>query len=245
MHNADHDPADHGPAHHGPADHGGTHRQDGPRAPLSPTPRSTLTRKRDRAATDRAVLDRVLDDGLVCHLGVVLDGAPVVLPLMYGRDGDTMYLHGSTGARSLRAVADGAPVCVTVTHVDAVVYARSLMHHSMNYRSAVVHGRARVVLDETERTHGLRVLTEHAAPGAWDYARLPTAREAAATMVLALDLTEASVKVRDAGPVDDPADVAAGGVWAGVLPLRQAWGRPVPADDLQEDLEVPAHVAGR
>ena len=129
----------------------------------------------------------MLDAGLVCHLGIVLGEAPVVLPTAYGRIGDTLYVHGSTGAATLRA-ADGAPVCVTVTHVDGVVYARSVFHHSMNYRSAVVHGRARRVTDDAERLAALRAVTEHVAPGSWDHARPPTRKELAATAVLALDL---------------------------------------------------------
>ena len=178
---------------------------------LSPTARSTVRRGAGRARTDRVELYAVLDAGLVCHLGVVLGGAPVVLPTAYGRGqgdrADTLYLHGSTGAGTLRAAATGAPVCVTVTHIDGVVYARSVFHFSMNYRSAVVHGRARLVTDHTERLAGLRAVTEHVAPGSWDHARSPNRKELAATAVLALDLAEASVKVRTGPPVDDDADV--------------------------------------
>src|SRR5215217_2509956 len=169
---------------------------------LSSTPRSTLTRLRERARTDRADLYAVLDAGLICHLGVVRDGAPVVLPTGYGRIDDTVYVHGSTGAGYLRLL-DGGPVCLTVTHVDGVVYARSVFHHSMNYRSAVVHGNARLVTDADERLAGLRAIVEHLAPGSWTHARLPTRKELAATTVLALDLAEASVKVRTGPPSDD------------------------------------------
>ncbi|MEJ8279263.1 pyridoxamine 5'-phosphate oxidase family protein [Pseudonocardia spirodelae] len=207
---------------------------------LSPTRRSTLGRKRDRAATDRAALHAVLDEGLVAHVAFVRDGAPVVLPTGYGRDGDTLYLHGSTGARWL-AGAD-LPCCVTVTHLDGIVHARALMHFSMNYRSAVVHGTARRVTGDAERLHALRVIVEHLAPGAWDHARTPDRRELAATAVLALDLTEASVKSRSGPPSDDDADVAADLAWAGVVPLRTVAGTPEPAPDLQGHREVPAHV---
>jgi nitroimidazol reductase NimA-like FMN-containing flavoprotein (pyridoxamine 5'-phosphate oxidase superfamily) len=185
-----------------------------------------------------------VDAGLVCHLGVVLDGAPVVLPTAYGRVGDTLYVHGSTGAAILRAAAD-APVCVTVTHVDAVVYARSVFHHSMNYRSAVVHGRARLVTDDDERRVGLRAVTEHVAPGSWDHARLPNRKELAATAVLALDLSEASLKVRTGPPVDDDEDVEAGERWAGVLPIRTVFVRPEPCPLLPDGTPTPAHVAAR
>jgi nitroimidazol reductase NimA-like FMN-containing flavoprotein (pyridoxamine 5'-phosphate oxidase superfamily) len=215
------------------------------RGQLSPTPRSTVNRSRKRAATDRAALDDVLDSALICHLGVVVDGSPVVLPTGFGRDGDVLYLHGSTGARSLRLAEQGADVCVTVTVLDGIVYARSVFHHSVNYRSAVVHGRARAVTDEAAKLHGLRVLTEHLAPGSWDHARQPDRKELAATTVLALDLTEASVKIRTGPPADDEADVDAGTAWAGVLPLRRSWGEPESCPLLPLGMPVPEHVASR
>ncbi|MFF2084851.1 pyridoxamine 5'-phosphate oxidase family protein [Nocardia sp. NPDC058176] len=217
---------------------------DTTRVPLSPTPRSTLTRIKERGVDDRAALDAVLDAGLVCHLGVLLGGSPVVLPTVYGREGDTLYLHGSTGAGNLRA-AIGTDISIAVTHVDGVVYARSAMHFSMNYRSAVIRGQAVLVTDEAERTEALRLIVEHAAPGSWDRVRPPSRKEMAATMVLALDLTEASVKVRTGGPGDDAEDIETGGVWAGVLPLRQVWGEPIPADDLEPGVDVPTEVAAR
>jgi len=212
---------------------------------LSPTPRSTLTRRRDRARTDRADLYAVLDAGLVCHLGVLVDGAPVVLPTGYGRVGDVLYLHGSTGAGWLRAAAAGAAVCATVTHLDGIVYARSVFHHSMNYRCAVVHGQARPVTDAAEQEAALRAITEQLAPGSWDHARRPSSRELAATAVLALDLAEASVKVRTGPPGDDAADIDAGGRWAGVLPLRTVFDPPSPCPTLEPGLAPPPHVGER
>ncbi|WP_243859245.1 pyridoxamine 5'-phosphate oxidase family protein [Amycolatopsis arida] len=214
---------------------------------LSPTSRTRLGRRRERAATDRAALYDILDEALVCHLGLVLDGTPVVLPTAYGRDGDTLYLHGSTGARSLRAAGgtDPAEVCVTVTLLDGIVYARSVNAHSMNYRSAVIYGRSRVVTGRTEKLHGLRVLTDHLAPGSWEHARDVNAKELAAVTVLALDLAEASVKARAGAAGDEPEDIAAGTAWAGVLPVRTAFGDPVPNPDLPEGMPVPAHVTGR
>ncbi|GAB2560566.1 pyridoxamine 5'-phosphate oxidase family protein [Nocardia heshunensis] len=211
---------------------------------LSPTPRSSLTRAKERGRTDRAELDAVLDAGLICHLGVVLHGAPVVIPTIYGRDGDTLYLHGSTGAGNLRAAMTG-DVSLTVTEVNGIVYARSAMHFSMNYRSAVIHARPVELTDPDERMHALRVIVEHAAPGAWDAVRSPNKKEMAATMVLALDLTEASVKVRTGGPRDDAEDIAAGGVWAGVLPMRQVFDAPISAENLDAGVEVPQHVLAR
>lgn len=209
---------------------------------LSPTERSTIRRGAHRARTDRADLHATLDAGLVCHLAVVIDGSPRVLPTGYGRRGDTLYLHGSTGARSLREADE---VCVSVTIVDGVVYSRSMMHHSINYRSAVIHGQIRRVEDADERWEGLRVITEQLAPGSWDHARRPNKKELAATAVLALDLTEAAVKIRSGGPGDDLEDIEANEAWAGVLPLRQTWGEPVPSSDLIAELPVPEHVLRR
>ncbi|MEV0595061.1 pyridoxamine 5'-phosphate oxidase family protein [Nonomuraea cavernae] len=210
---------------------------------LSTTPRTRLGREKQRASTDRQDLYEVLDSGLFCHLGVVVDGCPMVVPTGYGRAGDTLYLHGSTGARSLRAGA-GAEVCVTVTHVDGIVLARSVFHHSVNYRSAIIYGRAELLTGEEERLAALRALTEQLAPGQWDYARRPSPKELAATAVLALSLEEASVKIRRGGPKDDEEDYESP-VWAGVLPLRTAWGAPVPDPVLPEGIDVPVHISGR
>lgn len=216
---------------------------------LSPTPRSTVNRAKERARTDRVDLYELLDSCLICHLGVVIDGAPVVLPTGYGRAGDTLYLHGSTGAASLRAAASGFPISVAVTRVDGVVYARSVFHHSMNYASAVIHGNAIVLTDPEEKLAGLRALTEHLAPGSWAATRPPTRKELAKTTVLALPLHEASVKVRSGPPKDEDEDVEAGsvwaGVWAGVLPLRQSWGEPEPCPLLPPDVATPDHVNSR
>ncbi|MER6950726.1 pyridoxamine 5'-phosphate oxidase family protein [Nonomuraea sp. NPDC000554] len=210
---------------------------------LSTTPRTTLGREKHRGSTDRNDLYEVLDTGLVCHLGVVVDGHPMVVPTGYGRIGDTLYLHGSTGAQSLRAGGGGA-VCVTVTHVDGLVLARSVFNHSFNYRSAIIYGHARLVTDPEERLEGLRALTEQLAPGQWEYVRKPSRKELAATAVLALSLEEASVKMRRGGPDDEEEDYALP-VWAGVLPLVTAWGNPVPDEVLPEGIDVPVHISGR
>lgn len=212
---------------------------------LSPTARSTVTRHRERARTDRADLYAVLDAGLVCHVGVLVDGAPVVLPSGYGRIDDTLYLHGSTGAGWLRAAAAGAPVCVTVTHLDGIVYARSVFAHSMNYRCAVAHGSARLVTDAGEHEAALHAVVEQLSPGSWDHARSPARRELAATAVLALDLAEASVKIRTGPPGDDDSDLAAGGRWAGVVPVATTFGTPEPCPRLESQVPVPGHVRER
>ena len=207
---------------------------------LSTTERTT-PRKGDRARTARDDLYAVLDAGMICHLGVLAGDFPMVVPTGYGRIGDTLYLHGSTAARSLRA---GGQICVTVTHLDGVVLARSAFHHSVNYRSAMIYGEPRVVTDPQERLDGLRALTEQLAPGQWAVVRPPTRKELAATVVLALSLAEASVKVRTGPPVDDEEDYELP-VWAGVLPVRQAFGDPEPDPRLSPDLPVPQHVLRR
>ena len=218
-------------------------------APLSPTKRSTPIRARDRAQADRAALYDVLDASLVCHLAVVVDGVPLALPTVFGVDpdgpdeGGTLYLHGSVASRSL-VQAPGQDVSVTMTVLDGIVLARSGFHHSMNYRSAVVVGRPRPVTDEAERARALDLLVDHAAPGRAATLRRPTSKELAATVVLALPLHEASVKRRTGDPLDEDADVEAGGVWAGVLPLRLAGGAPVTSADVV-DLPVPEHVVRR
>lgn len=210
---------------------------------LSGTPRTTLRRAKERGRTDRSDLYAVLDAGLVCHLGVIDDGVPVVLPTAYGRDGDTLYLHGSSANGALGAGA-GRRVCVTVTHLDGLVCARSAFHHSVNYRSAVIFGTPKVITDHAERIHALEVVTNHLIPGRWASVRQPTKKELAATAVLSLSLEEASVKVRAAGVSDDEADLALD-VWAGVLPMAVTFGEPEPDPLLREGIGVPAHIRQR
>jgi nitroimidazol reductase NimA-like FMN-containing flavoprotein (pyridoxamine 5'-phosphate oxidase superfamily) len=208
--------------------------------PLSTTERTTLHRLRERGRTDRADLYAVLDAGLVCHLGVIVDGSPLVLPTGYGRRGDTLYLHGSSANRSLFA-ADGQQVCVTVTHLDGLVCARAVFHHSMNYRSAVIFGTARLMTDDAERLAALRVITEHLVPGRWDHVRPPTRQELAATAVLELPLDEASVKIRTGPPKDDEEDYACD-IWAGVLPAALTFAAAVPDPALRPGTEIPDHI---
>lgn len=208
---------------------------------LSPTERTRLKRAKHKARSDRSELYDLLDEGLVCHVGVVVDGAPRVLPTGYARIGDTLYLHGSTGARFLREIGE---VCVTVTLLDGIVMARSAFHHSMNHRSAMVFGTPRVVTDPNEHEAALRATTEHSAPGRWGAVRRPSVKEAAATRVLALSLAEASVKVRTGPPSDDPEDHDTP-VWAGVLPMRTVFDPPVTTPDLRHDLPAPPHVTAR
>ena len=211
--------------------------------PLSSTPRTTLRRHRERGMTDRADLYAVLDAGLICHLGVISGGVPMVLPTAYGRDGDTLYVHGSS-ANGAYGAADGQQVCVTVTHLDGLVCARSVFTHSVNYRSAVVFGTATMVLDEDERWQALRIITDHLIPGRWAAARQPTRKEMAATSVLSVPLTEASVKIRTGMPKDEGEDLDLD-VWAGVLPVSVTFGEPEPDPMLREEIPVPAHIRDR
>jgi uncharacterized protein len=209
-------------------------------SPLSTTKRTTLHRLSERGRTDRADLYAVLDAGLVCHLGVIVDGYPVVLPTGYGRSGDTLYLHGSSANHALRA-ADGHEICVTVTHLDGLVCARSVFNHSMNYRSATIFGTARLVASDSRRLEALRAVTEQLVPGQWDHARQPTRKELAATAVLELPLAEASVKVRTGPPHDEPEDYDTD-IWAGVLPAQLVFGAAQPDPDLRAGVSVPSHI---
>ncbi|OBF79707.1 flavin-nucleotide-binding protein [Mycobacterium sp. 852002-51163_SCH5372311] len=207
-----------------------------------PTPRTTPTRYRERARYDRETVHRILDEALICHLGYVNAGSPVVLPTTHARLGETLYLHGSTGsAPMLAAKAAGLQVCVTVTLVDGLVLARSALHHSLVYRSVVVVGEARLVEDQAEKLRALHCLLDHVAPGRATDCRSPNTRELAATAVLALDLVEVSAKVRTGGAADEPEDCALPH-WAGVLPLHLTAGAPVPADDLAPNTPVPQYL---
>jgi uncharacterized protein len=213
-------------------------------ATLSPTPRTTLRRHHERARTERAELYALLDEALICHFGTLNGDAPLVLPTCFGRLDDVLYLHGSSGAASITG-GPGTDICVSVTLLDGLVYARSVMHFSANYRSAVVRGTARAVTEPGEKLRALRAIVEHTTPGSWDHARGPTRKELAATAVLALDLGEASLKVRGGPPVDDEPDVEAGLAWAGVVPVRTVFGEPQPCPLLPDGSEVPDHVRTR
>ena len=200
-----------------------------------PSDRATVRRNPRRAAYDRELIHAILDEGLVGHVGFVADGQPFVIPMAYARVDETIYLHGAAASRLMRTLQGGLDACLTVTHLDGLVLARSAFHHAMNYRSVVVFGQARVVEDEGAKQEALRALTEHLTPGRWEVTRQPNAAELAGTLVLALPIAEASAKVRTGGPVDDEADYALP-VWAGVVPLRLTAEAPVPDDRLAEGL---------
>ena len=198
------------------------------------TDRTRVRRLPERGRYDRATIDAILDSGFVCHLGFIANGQPYVIPTGYARAGDRLYIHGSAASRLARTLAGGVDVCLTVTLVDGFVLARSAFHHSMNYRSAVVLGRARAVTDPDEKMEALRLFTNHLIAGRFEEVRAPTAQELKATAVLALDIDEASAKVRSGPPADEAGDYAVE-VWAGVVPLVTSVGEPaadagVPAD---------------
>ena len=208
---------------------------------FTPTERSQVHRLPKRGVYDREAVYRILDEGLVCHIGFVAEGKPVVIPTGYGRKDDMLYIHGSPASRMFRAMAKGAEVCVTVTLVDGVVLARSAFHHSMNYRSVVIFGKATLLEDDAAKREALRVFTEHVAPGRWAEVRQPSEKELHATTVLAIPLEEVSAKVRIGPPLDDEEDYTFP-VWAGVLPLDLIPQAPVPDDRLPAGTVVPEYV---
>ena len=193
-----------------------------------PTQHTTVKRHPERGAYDRATIDSILDEALICHLGFVADGRPFVIPTIHARDGDTLYVHGSPGSRMLRTSKEGVDICVTVTLLDGLVLARSVYNHSMNYRSAVVLGRANEVTGRDEKLRAMQRVVEHVVPGRWDDARRPNDGEIKGTTILALPLDEASAKIRYGPPTDDDDDLELP-VWAGVIPLRIEPSDPVPA----------------
>jgi hypothetical protein len=210
-------------------------------ADFSPTGRTTLKRLPKRGSFERQTVYEILDEGFVCHVGFVSDGQPFVIPTAYGRVGDVLYLHGAKASRMLKALSSGAEVCVTVTLIDGLVLARSAFHHSINYRSVVLFGRARAVESEEEKNAALEAFTEHVCRGRWAEVRWPTPQELAATTVVALPLAEASAKVRTGPPIDDEEDYALP-VWAGVLPLGVEPGTPEADPRLPADIPLPDYI---
>ncbi|MEU6811384.1 pyridoxamine 5'-phosphate oxidase family protein [Streptomyces sp. NPDC046831] len=211
----------------------------------TPTDRTVPTRSAQRASYDRELVHAILDEGYVCHLGFVRDGAPVVLPTLYGRVGERLYVHGSTGSRPLRMTGQAGPglaVCLTVTHVDGLVLARSAFHHSINYRSVVVHGIAHQVTDPEERRTALNALVDHVVPGRSADSRPANTKELAATAVIRLDLEEVSAKVRTGGVSDEPEDLALPH-WAGVIPVSRRYGAPLADAALTPGTALPEYLA--
>jgi nitroimidazol reductase NimA-like FMN-containing flavoprotein (pyridoxamine 5'-phosphate oxidase superfamily) len=193
----------------------------------TPTGRTEVRRLAKRGVYDKAQIHAILDEGYLCHVGFVVEGQPYVIPTGYARLGDQIYIHGSAASRMLRTLDQGVDVCLTVTLVDGFVLARSAFHHSMNYRSVVVLGKAHLVTDPDEKRNALRSFTNHILPGRWEEVRQPTEQELKATSVLALTLDEVSAKVRTGPPIDDEEDYKFP-VWAGVVPIRTQVNQPVP-----------------
>ncbi|HEY9653872.1 MAG TPA: pyridoxamine 5'-phosphate oxidase family protein [Crinalium sp.] len=200
-----------------------------------------MKRLPQRGEYDRQTIYDILDEGLLCQVGFVVDGQPFVIPTAYGRVGDRLYIHGSPASRMLRTLKEGVEVCVTVTLLDGLVLARSAFHHSMNYRSVVVFGRATLVEDAEEKLEALKAFTEHVMRDRWAEVRPPNRQELMGTLVLALPLTEASAKRRSGAPLDDEADYALP-IWAGELPLQLTTLEPVADPRLAADIALPAHV---
>lgn len=206
----------------------------------SPTPRTRINRLPKRGDYSPETIYGILDAAFLCHVGFVVDGQPYVIPTGYGRAGDALYLHGSAASRMSRTLAGGVDVCVTVTLLDGIVLARSAFHHSMNYRSVVILGKATSVEDEAEKAEALRTISEQIVPGRWEHVRKPSAQELKATAVLKLPITEASAKLRTGPPLDEEEDYALD-VWAGVLPVSMKMGEPVPDSKLDGSAKAPRY----
>ena len=201
-------------------------------------------RRPDRASYDKAAVHAVLDEGLIAHVGFVDHDRPVVIPMVYGRVGDLFYLHGARAARFAKVMGAGVPVCVTVTLTDGIVVGRSAFHCSMNYRSVVLHGEARLVSDPAEAESAMAAVTDHLLPGRWAESRPMTTKELRATAVLRVTIEAASLKARSGPPIDEPEDYPLP-IWAGVIPLRVAASAPEDDPRLREGVEVPASVRTR
>jgi nitroimidazol reductase NimA-like FMN-containing flavoprotein (pyridoxamine 5'-phosphate oxidase superfamily) len=211
---------------------------------MSETPPSERTRVKrlpERGAYDRETVYSILDEGLVCHVGIAVEGQPFVIPMAYARMGDTLLLHGSGGSRVMRALQAGAEVCVAVTHLDGLVLARSAFHHSMNYRSVVIFGKARAIDGDQAKLAAFRAFFEHVLPGRWEDVRPPDPKELAQTLLVELPLDEASAKIRT-GPPADEADDYGLPVWAGVVPFEVSPQPPVADPALAEGIDTPDYL---
>lgn len=208
---------------------------------MSPSPRSTVRRLAELAVYEHEVVAEILDAGLVAHVGISHEGAPVVIPMAYARVGETVYLHGSGASRMMRNLRSGDPMCITVTVVDGIVLARSAFNMSMNYRAVVVQGSARLVSEDRERMVAFRAIMDHFVPGHWEHVRPPSDLELRQTLVVAADLDEASAKVSTGPPHDEPEDLALPH-WAGVIPLRTVPGSPRPDEHVPDGVPPPSSV---
>jgi nitroimidazol reductase NimA-like FMN-containing flavoprotein (pyridoxamine 5'-phosphate oxidase superfamily) len=210
-------------------------------ASKAPSPRTTVKRHADRADYDRSTIDAILDEALFCHVAVMHEGSPRVIPTIHARAGDTLFIHGSNASRTLRTLKDGSEICVAVTLLDGIVFARSAFNHSMNYRSVVVYGTAREITDPDEKWKAQEALVEHVAKGRSADARMPNEKEMRQTTILAVSLEEASAKVRSGPPIDAEEDYGLD-VWAGVVPLKLEPGEPVDDPRMQPGIEQPGYA---
>lgn len=210
-------------------------------ADFTKTQRNRIQRLPKRGFYDRETINRILDEALICHVGFAEQGQPYVIPINFARTDDTIVLHGAKASRLLKYIEAGHPVCIEVTIVDGLVLARSVFHHSVNYRSVVLFGSGRLVEEEGEKLAALRAITEHLIPGRWEETRAPTRKELDATSVVSIRIDEASAKVRMGPPVDDEADYALP-VWAGVLPIREQALSPVRDERLSEEIQLPDSI---
>jgi nitroimidazol reductase NimA-like FMN-containing flavoprotein (pyridoxamine 5'-phosphate oxidase superfamily) len=201
-------------------------------------------RRPDRGVYEREAIFAVLDEGLVAHVGFTHEDRPMVVPMAYARIGDALYIHGAKAARFAKTMGKGVPVCITVTHIDGIVVARSAFHCSMNYRSAIIHGHARLVTDPEEAERALAAVTDHLVPGRWAESRAMTDKELRATAVLRVEIDAASMKSRAGQPIDDEEDYELP-IWGGVIPVSQQIGRPQPDDRVLPEVELPASVKVR
>lgn len=208
---------------------------------ITATTRTKLKRIPKRGNFERETIYKILDEAIVCHVGFCVNGQPFVIPTSFARIRDRLVIHGSAASRMMRSLSEEIDVCVTVTLIDGLVLARSAFHHSMNYRSVVVFGKAKIITDEKEKYEALKAFTEHIVPDRWSSIRPPTKNELKGTTVLSLPLTEASAKIRAGGPVDDEEDYEMD-VWAGVLPLNLTTGAPVSDERLKDGIEVLPNV---
>jgi uncharacterized protein len=208
---------------------------------IEQTKRTKLKRIPKRGNFDRETVYQILDEAFICHIGFSVDGQTFVIPTAYGRKGDTLFVHGSAASRMMREMSKGIDVCVTVTMVDGLVLARSAFHHSMNYRSVVIFGKAEIITDEAEKNDALFAFTEHLIKGRWDDVRQPNAKELKGTTVLRLPINEASAKIRTGDPIDDENDYDLD-VWAGIIPLEVVAGKPISDKLLRENITVPGHL---
>jgi nitroimidazol reductase NimA-like FMN-containing flavoprotein (pyridoxamine 5'-phosphate oxidase superfamily) len=206
------------------------------------TERTKIKRIPKRGNFERDTINSILDEGFVCHIGFTMDEQPFVIPTSYARIGENLIIHGSSASRMMRALAREKPICVTVTLIDGLVLARSAFHHSMNYRSVVVFGTAKVIQDKEEKLAALRALTEHLVPNRWREVRPPNDLELKATTVLSLPIEEASAKIRTGNPVDEEEEYCLD-VWAGVVPLKLIAGNPISDEKLKSEISIPAYVA--